>query len=294
MSRQTVNQVIQRAISDAAFRRQLQRDPASALAGFDLTADERGAIASGDPSRLTSLGVDQRMSKAFVIGGMAEASKMVIGDAGGGANAVLVDESGFSGHGALIDDGAAGRGALIDDGAAGATSVLVTGDAARSAVIVGDPTSPTISAIDTVDTTGDMNVLDPGFVSGTTAAIDAEPRGTPDLNQDANWEGIDGGLASAVIVGDPTAPTISAVDPGAALDEAATYDPALIGYDPSASGEAATAFEPASAAGDLNVLDPGAVSGGDAVVDTDLGATTSALDESGGLDTGGDVRPTEY
>src|SRR5207244_5837982 len=60
--------VIQRAISDGAFRRQLQSDPAAALRGFNLTPTEIAAIRSGDPSKLMSLGVDQRVSKAFTIG----------------------------------------------------------------------------------------------------------------------------------------------------------------------------------------------------------------------------------
>ena len=80
MSRSTVNQVVQRAIGDAAFRRQLQRDPQNALSGFDLSDDERAAITSGDPTRLTALGVDQRMSKAFGLGGLST----TLGLSGGG------------------------------------------------------------------------------------------------------------------------------------------------------------------------------------------------------------------
>ena len=38
MSKGTLGQVVKRAISDAAFRRQLQTDPEGALKGFDLTA----------------------------------------------------------------------------------------------------------------------------------------------------------------------------------------------------------------------------------------------------------------
>jgi NAD dependent epimerase/dehydratase family enzyme len=44
MSSKQLGTVIQRAISDGAFRRQLQSDPASALRGFDLTSDEVAAI----------------------------------------------------------------------------------------------------------------------------------------------------------------------------------------------------------------------------------------------------------
>src|SRR5437773_5685547 len=68
MSSKNLEKVIQRAISDAAFRRQLQSNPEAALRGFKLTSDEVTALRSGDAGRLMSLGVDQRMSKAFQIG----------------------------------------------------------------------------------------------------------------------------------------------------------------------------------------------------------------------------------
>src|SRR5437762_5089740 len=97
VARQAVIQVIQRAVSDAAFRRQLQREPATALAGFDLTADERASITTGDPTRLTALGVDQRMSKAFALGAAADASTPV--------NSSAIDNPGTAGSAAFIDEG---------------------------------------------------------------------------------------------------------------------------------------------------------------------------------------------
>ena len=76
MASKNLGAVIQRAISDGAFRRQLQSDPAAALRGFNLTPDEIAAIRSGDSSKLMSLGVDQRMSKAFSVfdGGAARST----------------------------------------------------------------------------------------------------------------------------------------------------------------------------------------------------------------------------
>src|SRR5213594_2336201 len=71
MSKEALAKVVQRAISDAAFRRQLNSDPTGALRGFDLSADEASALRTGDAGRLSSLGVDQRMSKSFMIGGLA-------------------------------------------------------------------------------------------------------------------------------------------------------------------------------------------------------------------------------
>src|SRR3989442_9549189 len=60
-----INDVVQRAISDAAFRSQLRADPAKALRGFSLSPEETRALTSGDSARLVALGVDQRMSKMF-------------------------------------------------------------------------------------------------------------------------------------------------------------------------------------------------------------------------------------
>src|SRR3989454_1531280 len=67
MSSKNLEKVIQRAISDAAFRRLLQSNPEAALRGFKLTTEEVTAIRASDAGRLMSLGVDQRMSKAFSV-----------------------------------------------------------------------------------------------------------------------------------------------------------------------------------------------------------------------------------
>src|SRR2546423_13146568 len=74
-----LERVIQRAISDAAFRRQLQSNPEAALRGFKLTDTEVAALRSGDAGKLTSLGIDQRMSKTFTFGGDSLASRASIG-----------------------------------------------------------------------------------------------------------------------------------------------------------------------------------------------------------------------
>src|SRR3989442_1528382 len=67
MSSKNLEKVIQRAISDAAFRRLLQSNPEAALRGFKLTTEEVTAIRASDAGRLMALGIDQRMSKAFTI-----------------------------------------------------------------------------------------------------------------------------------------------------------------------------------------------------------------------------------
>jgi hypothetical protein len=58
-----LTKVIERASTDATFRSKLQSDPTGALAGYDLTPDERAAVLSGDRGRIEALGVDARVSK---------------------------------------------------------------------------------------------------------------------------------------------------------------------------------------------------------------------------------------
>lgn len=47
MSAEQLQVIIDRAIGDAAFRELLARDPAAALAEYDLTPEERGRFGSG-------------------------------------------------------------------------------------------------------------------------------------------------------------------------------------------------------------------------------------------------------
>ena len=63
MSQESLSKIVERASTDPAFRAQLQSNPESALAGYDLTAEERAALMSGDPGRMQGLGVDARVSK---------------------------------------------------------------------------------------------------------------------------------------------------------------------------------------------------------------------------------------
>ena len=259
MSKASVNQVIQRAVSDAAFRRQLQRDPAAALKGFDLSADERAAITSGDPARLTGLGVDQRMSKAFAIGGLTGAS----------ASVIEVDP----------------------------------GHAAGDEIIAGDPGSASVTAFDSTTASGDLNAFDAGTLGASRSAIDAGAA-SGDLNTlDA---GVTGGVTAAR-EGMSTAGDLNTIDEGylpsistargetSTAGDLNTFDAGVTGgvtSDARWGGDAtpagpATAFEPASStAGDLNALDAGIVTSDNV---HGLGAADSA-----GLDSGGDVRPTDY
>src|SRR6185437_15196613 len=98
-----LERVIQRAISDAAFRRQLQSNPDAALRGFKLTDTEVAALRSGDAGKLTSLGIDQRMSKTFSFGGDSLASRASIGgDLTSGAGTASMDGGSTSGATRLV------------------------------------------------------------------------------------------------------------------------------------------------------------------------------------------------
>ena len=63
MSVDAMAKVIERASTDAGFRAQLKANPEGALAGYDLTADERAAVLAGDSGQISHLGVDARVSK---------------------------------------------------------------------------------------------------------------------------------------------------------------------------------------------------------------------------------------
>ena len=56
MSRYAVNSLLYRLKKDAAFRDRFLADPAGALAGADLSADERAAFIARDMRRINELG----------------------------------------------------------------------------------------------------------------------------------------------------------------------------------------------------------------------------------------------
>ena len=63
MSRDALAQIVERACTDAAFRAALQNSPDSALAGYDLTAEERAALLHPESGAVQALGVEPRVSK---------------------------------------------------------------------------------------------------------------------------------------------------------------------------------------------------------------------------------------
>ena len=153
MASKNLGAVIQRAISDGAFRRQLQSDPAAALRGFNLSPDEIAAVRSGDSSKLMSLGVDQRMSKAFTLGaqGSQATRAAMTGDVSGSTTNVLAG-----------GDTASTRDSIVGDPNSGARAATTDGDnttGARSAMTDGD------------NTTGARDAHSSGSLSGTRATI---------------------------------------------------------------------------------------------------------------------------
>lgn len=65
MSKASVEQVVGKMLMDAAFRNAVTANPASALAGYDLTAEERDAFAQMDLSSFDAMAAElgTRLSK---------------------------------------------------------------------------------------------------------------------------------------------------------------------------------------------------------------------------------------
>ena len=143
MSKEALAKVVQRSISDAAFRRQLATDPTGALRGYDLSSDEKSALRSGDSARLSAFGVDQRMSKAFTLGEPTTVGATV-------NSAQISDLNAGTASGALTSSGSAAAGnATLTAGdsanAAGSSisnSETISDGAAGSNVIVSDQSRP--------------------------------------------------------------------------------------------------------------------------------------------------------
>ena len=129
MSKDALAKVVQRAISDAAFRRQLNSDPTGALRGFDLSSDELSALRAGDAGRLSTLGIDQRMSKAYSLGGALASTRMSQSDLTPGGGPAMVDElSGAGGRTIIPGDPTRPGGSADADGGAIGSSTVRAGD----------------------------------------------------------------------------------------------------------------------------------------------------------------------
>lgn len=69
MSIEAVHQVIGRAVTDEAFRKLLFENPDAALQGFDLTDEERAALADLDEEEVSAFSnqLSQRITKGKLI-----------------------------------------------------------------------------------------------------------------------------------------------------------------------------------------------------------------------------------
>ena len=170
MSKGTLGQVVKRAISDAAFRRQLQADPEGALKGFDLTSDERAALRSGDAAKLSGFGVDQRMSKAFALGEgasgvTARGNASELSDADG-ARAAFIDQD--------SSDGSGLRASLIEQGGGGGRAALTDSDRLSqvNAAFEGGDSAPggQHSSLDVSGNTRDASVISGDAAGGREGA----------------------------------------------------------------------------------------------------------------------------
>src|SRR5205807_1045485 len=66
MSHGGVSHFVTRALEDAALRERLQSDPDLAFEGFDLTDEERSAIATADERKLRTFGLDPMTARSWM------------------------------------------------------------------------------------------------------------------------------------------------------------------------------------------------------------------------------------
>jgi len=193
MSKDSLAKVVQRAISDAGFRRQLSTDPAGALRGFKLSADEMSAIRTGDAGRLSALGVDQRMSKAFALAGTFGATRVSASDlsssvsmvddgTGAGVRTVIPNDPIDAGS-ADADSGATTKSAINDDpdgflaanavtDTSGSTPTVHAGDDWKFAGRVAPDSTSTVRAGD------DWKFADHTAAQGSVAPVEGSPEAT--------------------------------------------------------------------------------------------------------------------
>jgi len=200
MTKEAITKVVQRAISDGAFRRQLSNDPATALRGFDLTPQETAAIRSGDSGRLSALGIDVRMSKAFFLAGNdSVASVSTPADISTGSGALTPGDGGI-GSAVLSTGDGAGHQVVQWDGTddqplGGRNEVVIPGDPAHAlgASSAGDGAAGTpddsdsyLTSVNTAQTSGDnatQNVIITGDDAVSGASTPGEASSGPNIQE---------------------------------------------------------------------------------------------------------------
>lgn len=255
MASKNLGAVIQRAISDGAFRRQLQSDPAAALRGFNLTPDEVAAIRSGDSGRLMSLGVDQRMSKAFSVGNLS-GTRASTSDGGIGGTRSVNDVAPFEGNvNATIDPIGAGTRAVHDS------------EPADLRGAVADPTQGGTRAVNDVapfGTTGSSAVEDAASPEYAATQHAGDPSMARAVNDVAPF-----GTPGSSAVEDSTSPEYSVAS--RMVDSGGDAVRPIHDTEPFDSG-IANASAPADDIASADIQhDPGTITGGDALGNTPSG-----------------------
>jgi hypothetical protein len=190
VSKEALAKVVQRAISDGAFRRQLSTDPTGALRGFDLNTTEIAALRSGDSGRLSTLGVDLRMSKAFAMstndGTNSTVSNVVSSDLQSGRNSAFDAGVNSSGNSSLN------------------SGVNSSGNSTFNSGVNSGVNSSGNSVLTPADITSGNSSLTSGDGAAGSAAIST---GENAGHQVVQWDGTDdqplGGRNEVVIPGDP-------------------------------------------------------------------------------------------
>jgi len=198
MASKNLGAVIQRAISDGAFRRQLQSDPAAALRGFNLSPDEVAAIRSGDSGKLMSLGIDQRMSKAFAFSGT--------GLGGSAVRSSVADLNAGSTSNALTTDNAASRDGIIGDPGQASREAISTGTTSGTRAINDNPPfEGNVNAANDPTVAGTRVIHDSGPVDLRSAAATGDFNGTRSVNDVAPF-----GTTGSSAIEDPNSPEFAA------------------------------------------------------------------------------------
>ena len=218
MSKEAVAKVVQRAISDGGFRRQLSSDPASALKGFDLSAAETAAIRSGDPGRLSAFGVDLRMSKAFTLSAdSASNTGALTGGTNAAGNASFTSGVNSAGN-ASVNSGVNSAGnASLNSG---------MNSAGNASLDSGVASSSNASLISGASAQGDAALIGGANAQGDAALISGDTSDTDPMIASGNELGregvvIDGGAAHAF-------GAMTGSDGGTALpDEGDEYTPSF-------------------------------------------------------------------
>ena len=199
MASKNLGAVIQRAISDGAFRRQLQSDPAAALRGFNLTPTEIAAIRSGDAGKLMSLGVDQRVSKAFTVGTLSGTRAAISDVTLAGTRGVIHDVPPFgtTGTSAIEDQSSpeyaatqhaadlSGTRAVNDVAPFGTTGTSAIEDATSPEFSVANRMAELVSAADATRAVHDVAPFDSGIADAQTDVITATPG--PESGDEHSW-----------------------------------------------------------------------------------------------------------